>query len=226
MKVKDAVTYSVVFKNNSLNADHVFMYQTSPDIKDPNIMSLAWFSQYSYPTTENAFEWDISYNFVWAQTGTLNAGVRFKAAQTWDADPKNLNTVSLDYDRAYNFQNLCSGGTAGSLYINESGSIPMKQASVGIGMSGSGTFVKQAQPNMHLVFTPHPVYYIAFGDHQQGEVLDINQITDSAKIDFPVNTYSMTAILNADNTWTIESTDAVNEKFSQNNGRVRWGSTK
>lgn len=72
-------------------------------------------------------------------------------------------------------------------------------------MSGKGTFVTQAQPNLHLVFTPHPRYWIAAGTFTEGEVLDQETITNAAEVAFPANVYAMQAVLAADNTWTVSA---------------------
>jgi hypothetical protein len=78
------------------------------------------------------------------------------------------------------------------------------------GGAGSGTFAVQAQPNSLLTFTPHPAYWVTAGTFEHGEVLDIGSILgDSAEIQFPPGVYNMTAILNLDNTWTVQPTSQV-----------------
>ena len=196
--------YTLEFQNNSTNAGDVCVYQTPPDVNTPGVMSLAWFSQFNYPTTEVVFKWTIDYSFVWSQTGVLKPGVIFDASQTWEADLHTSNQVTFHYDQAYTFQGQKAGPQAGNLYITEDPTIPLKTASVGIGMSGAGVFAVQAQPNINLVFTPHPLYWITFGKFVPGQVLDIQSLTGVAQVQFPPNIYKMAAILNEDNTWTIE----------------------
>ena len=48
-----------------------------------------------------------------------------------------------------------------------------------------------------------PNYYIIFGEFMLGQVLDLEQITNNAQINFPPNVYQMYAILGPDNQWTI-----------------------
>ncbi len=200
--------YSIQFKNNSSNPGYACIYQTDPDIGVPNVLSLAWFSKYAFPSTNIIFKWEIDYNFVWSQTGTLEPGVTFIASQAWDADLSSNNQVTFTHENdTYTFKNKTADPRSGSLYIKEDGTLPLKEAAVGIGMSGNGTFVVQAQPNMNLTFTPHPKYWIAFGNYTEGQVLDITEMTNVKEIDFPPNTYSMTAILNADNSWTVQTTE-------------------
>jgi hypothetical protein len=181
------------------------MYQTDPKFdQEDNVMSLAWFAKTAHPDTKVNFEWDVDYSFVWSETGELKPGVVFEASQVLSADLNNSNAAVFDYDsNAFLFEAPISNGKAGSLQISETGNIPFDTAAVGIGMSGAGTFVKPAQPNKKLKFTPHPVYWITSGTFEQGEVLDIEELTNSQKLVFAPNQYSITVILQEDNTWKI-----------------------
>lgn len=219
--------YSLVFFNNSSQTGSACVYQQDPDISIPNVMSLAWFAKAAAPTTKILFTWAIEYDFVWSETGSLVPGVIFVASQTWDADLQSENQVTFTRQGgAYTFQGQQPGPRSGSLYITEDGSIPANQASVGIGMSGFGTFAVQAQPNTNLIFTPQPQYWITFGNYVQGEVMDITSVNNPARIQFPPNVYSMTAILNPDNTWTILPTADANGLFAEareHDPQVEWG---
>ncbi len=208
------VQYTLVFKNNSSNLGDACVYQTAPP-SSPNVMSLAWFSKTAYPTTTVKFNWSIDYSFVWSETGLLVPGVLFTASQVWAADLTTTNQVTFTKENnAYRFKDQTQGPNAGSLLIKETNTIPLNQASVGIGMSGAGTFVQQAQPNWNLTFTPKPRYWITFGSFIAGEVLDVQSISNPAEIAFPANVYSMTATLNADNSWTIEPTSTTNARIA------------
>lgn len=196
--------YSLTFINNSNIEGDACVYQQDPDLGVENVQSLAWFTQAAAPTTTLEFDWSIDYSFVWSQTGNLVPGVVFTASQTWPADLSSTNQVTFTNDSgAFTFENQTKGAEEGSLYITEDSTIPVDVASVGIGMSGFGTFAVDAEPNYNLVFTPHPEYWITFGTYTQGEVMNISESTNSAQIEFPENVYAMTATLNADNTWTI-----------------------
>lgn len=200
-----AVQYNLIFKNDSVNPGNACVFQQDPDLGVENVMSLAWFSKYATPTTQVQFSWGIDYCFVWGQTGELVPGVIFAASQTWPADLSTSNAVTLDYDAAHNaftFENQTSG-TNGILTVFEDGTIPLNDASVGIGMSGAGTFVLPAQPNLQLNFTPHPTYYIAFGNYFPGQVLNISEMTNVQEIQFPTGIYTMKATLTAQNTWVV-----------------------
>lgn len=221
------MAYVLYFQNNSTQIGSACVYQSPPDTSNPNIMSLAWFSQMAAPTSTLQFGWDIDYSFTWSQTGLLAPGVLFSATQSWPADLSLANQVQFSViSGAYTFQNQTQGPLAGNLYIMQDSTIPPNQASVGIGMGGSGTFALQGQPNMQAVFSPTPQYWITFGNYIQGEVLDITNISNPAAVAFPPNVFSMTAILNADNTWTVQETSQVNNSFVEarkTDAKARWG---
>jgi hypothetical protein len=214
--------YTLRVINNSTNFADMCVYQEDPDIGVPNVLSLAWFAKPAQPTTTVVFRWTIDYSFVWSETGTLIPGVYFDASQVWPADPSVLGTSSpskggnqIGFSHpsagAYTFTSTPStGAQKGSLYIKEDSNIPLKRASVGIGMSGAGTFAVQSQPNLNLTFTPHPIYYLAAGTFTQGEVLDIGSVTNPTDIRFPANVYSMTATLGEDNAWSVTPTRGLN----------------
>lgn len=195
--------YSVEFINKSTNSGNVAIFQKMPDQKALNIFSLAWFSKFVNPSVHETFRWNIDYSFVWSDTGEVKPGVIFEGGEETPANLQSANTILLDYNGGYFFGAPSFTGQAGSLYIDQSNNVPLKQAAVGIGMSNAGTFVKAAQPNLHLEFIPHPSYWIVFGDYQEGEILDIEQITDAIELVFEPNIYNVTATLQQNNTWTV-----------------------
>ncbi len=221
------VNYTLIFQNNSSNLWTAAVYQNDPDINNPDVMSLAWFTKAAAPTTNVQFGWTIDYGFVWSETGTLTKGVVFTASQDWPADLTTTNRVGFtDENSAFTFQNQVEGPLPGTLSIVQDNTIPADTASVGVSMSGSGTYAVQAQPNITASFTPHPNYWITFGSYIQGEVMDIGQLTNAAEVAFPANVYSMTAILSATNTWSVHKTSDVNARFlaaRKSDKQALWG---
>jgi hypothetical protein len=204
--------YQLTVVNNSSNLVDLCVYQSPPDLGVQNVMALAWLTKRAYPTTTVTFGWSLDYSFVWSNNGTLAPGTTFKASQTWDADPFNISAPQqalLTYaDGAYTFNKDAQPVPTpkpGNLYIREDASVPLRQASVGIGMSGEGTFAVPTQPNQNLVFTPHPEYWVTAGTFERGQVIDEEQISDKAEVPFPPGVNAMLAILNADNTWTVQA---------------------
>jgi hypothetical protein len=227
--------YTLRVINNSSNFQDMCVYQDDPDLGVPDALSLAWFAKPAYPTTTVVFRWTIDYSFLWSETGLLRPGVYFDASQVWPADPSVLgvssstkagNQIGLSHPspNAYKFESTpFPGAQKGSLYVKEDNTIPLKKASVGIGMSGAGTFAVQSQPNLNLTFTPHPVYYLAAGTFSQGEVLDIGSVTNPVDIRFPAGVFSQTAILQEDNTWKVDSSLQVNALENKERIAVRRG---
>ena len=188
---EEAMTaYSLEVQNNSSGYTNFCMYQSPPDTNlGVQVETLAWFVEPAYPTTTTTFAWDVDYSFCWSEAGPLSAGVTFSASQVWAADPMNpvQQAVQLHRtDRAYTFQRLAADirRHPGNLYIEQGGDVPLREASVGIGMSGSGTHAVEAQPNLHLIFTPHPRYWLVAGNFEHGEVLDMAEVSNAIEIDY------------------------------------------
>jgi len=198
--------YQRTVVNNSPNVTNIVLYQTSPDTTIPNLLSLAWFSKFSSPTSTLTFQWDQSYQLMWAQTGTLVPGIVFDAGQVLDTNPVPGENSALLTAPNDDFQFAAGGAQvpAGSIGLTMDGTIPLNTASYALGQTQQPVFAAQAQPNINAVFTPHPVYWLTFGQYQQGEALDPEQITNNIQIQFPSGVTSMTATLNADNTWTVQ----------------------
>ena len=175
----------------------------------PNALSLAWLCAPAWPQTTVTFTWTLDFSFQWSQTGQVKPGVTFNAEQIMYANPDSLTTNQIQFDYrsgAFTFLpgNAAGNAELGSLYIWELSGIPANTAMVGIGMSNAGTFAVQAQPNTNLVFTPHPDYWLTVGTFRQGQVLDVEQITNEAAVPFDA-TFSMQAVLDSQNNWTITS---------------------
>lgn len=197
--------YSLTAVNDSAQPWKFYVYQTTPN-QPNNMFSLAWFaSPYQIRVGDQIrFEWEINYNFVWSDTGSLIPGVRFNAFGTKDADPEEKNSTNFSGGIAPGFSSPEKEPPPGSLIINDGDDVPNKKFSVGIGMSGAGTFAVQAGTNLKHQFTPTPRYWIAAGiDEQCGTVLNIQTITQAQEIAYDPATYEKTATLTKDNTWTV-----------------------
>jgi hypothetical protein len=221
------VVYSINAINNSTQIGSICVFQSDPNVNNPQVLSLAWFTKVVAPRTRTKFTWTIDYSFVWAETGQLIPGIIFDASQTFAADLSTTNQITFTSSGgAFDFINQTAGPAAGSLYIMEDRSIPLNIASVGIGMSGAGTFAVPSQPNMTLIFSPHPKYWITFGNYTRGEVLDITSISQKAQVAFPSNVFSMTATFGADNQWAVTTTAQANAAFvaaRKVNPQALWG---
>lgn len=221
------INYSVLFINNSLNSGDVVIYQTDPNIGVLNTLPLAWLTAPNYPNTRVSFQWTLQYQFCWSETGRLAPGVVFLPAEIRQTDLQAMNLIECGaVDGHFAFFNQSDGPSMGSLYFKQNATVPIGEYSVGIGMSGQATFAVQSQPNWIFALTPHPQYWIDFGEYTTGEALGPNKMLNSAQIEFPSGVYSMTVVLNPDNTWTIRPTRTVNEKLLldlETNSTAKWG---
>lgn len=199
-------TYSLTCINNSQLHGSFAVFQKAPPMTVPdNVFSLAWFARPTAPSSRVTFTWGLDYNFVWAETGLLQPGINFAASQTFPADPYGKNYIQLTKD-AYNattFDNETDAGAVGSLTIQQLSTVTPKTTSVGVGMSGSGTFAIQAAPNMTAVFTPHPNYWVIFGNYETGDVMNIEDVTGSVEVTYGGALTSRTATLGLDNLITV-----------------------
>jgi hypothetical protein len=202
--------YVVNFKNDTGSRWTFVCFQQSPTGLPDKYSTLAWFAKTAAAGTKIVFEWDLDYNLLWSEQGTLAPGVVFNASQTISADPSAKNALNFTYaDGVFTFAPgtppvAFSQPPLGALYINQDGTIPFESASVGIGMGGFGTFAVPAQPNVSVEFAPTPEYYImCVQDAQEGEVLHITESSLTTKILFPPTKYVANATLGGSNEWTI-----------------------
>ena len=198
--------YSLTCVNNSNQTGSFAVFQRPLPLTMPgNVFTLAWFAKAAHPNTEVTFTWGVDYSFVWSETGVLRPGIRFKASQVIPADPDGTNLVDLSIDEkgATYFANPTNAVGQGGLTIRQRGVVVPNRTSVGVGMSGAGTFVVQAAPNMTAVFTPHPNYWVLFGNYETGDVMDIEDVTGAQEVTFRGSLTSRTATLGVDNLSSI-----------------------
>jgi hypothetical protein len=209
-------TYTLTVKNASGEAWDMYTFQKNPNVADPNLKSLAWFTKYTAAYSTVKFTWDLNYNFMWAETGTLVPGVVFEAAQSFPADPfatgpaqsnQAGNQVQLSYHAEDDYFEFIggppiSGAAPGTLYAISDNTVPNGIASVGIGMSNAGTFALPALTNITSSFTPDPTYYVAAATSiQQGQVLE-DQVSRAVELQFAGVT-ALTATFQPDHTWVV-----------------------
>ncbi|MBD8655626.1 protein rhiA [Oxalobacteraceae sp. CFBP 13730] len=197
--------YNLTLKNQSAMPWTFYVYQQAPNQQSSNVFSLAWFASpfTMAPGTQISFDWHIDYGFVWGATGEVRPGITFKASDCAPAGLTDDNTIKFsNINNTPDFSQPATGNPSGSLVITDASNVPNSTFMVGISMSGAGTFVTPAGPNLIHTFTPTPTYWIAAGtDVQVGTILDITTINQNKMIEFPVNTYDVTYSLGQDNVW-------------------------
>ncbi|MGW6403705.1 hypothetical protein [Streptomyces sp. NPDC055134] len=203
-----ATQYTLTVTNNSTEFQDVCLFQKTAGLGVPAALSLAWLTAPAHPGKTVTFTWTVTYSFVWAVTGPLMSGIPFMDWEQAAADPDDelQNQTGFDFDNGnYGFVPASGSGTPlGGLGIQVLPTVPDDTASVGIGMDSSPVFAAQAVPGAKLVFTPHPQYWITAGTFSQGEVLEVEEITDEAEIPFD-DTFSMNAVLGENKLWTVSA---------------------
>lgn len=194
--------YTLNVQNNSTQTGSFCVFQEQPDINLPGITTLAWLAKPAHPSTLLEFEWGLDYSFVWSKSTNLKPGTIVKTSQAWDANLSTMNKVKFDLsDGAYTFADQEQGAHEDNLYIEQTNRITSNDACVGIGMSGKGTFLVSSQPNMNIIMTPKPTYWLVFGDFKEGEVLDTTKITETAlRLEYK-GTRAMNVEFTGNNTW-------------------------
>jgi len=197
-----AKKYSITVNNRASNSAYLMVFQNDPTQWAPNAMAVAWFAKFSNPNSRVKFEWGVDTGFSWAETGELQPGIQFSASEVFDAS-NGQNKITLDYNGAYLFTNPDKGQDPSRFYLAESPNIPVgSKAAVGVTMSGSTVYAVQARPNQNLTFSPHPSYYLAYGNYEEGDVIDVSTINNPLLLPYPTGVYALTTTLNADGTWT------------------------
>lgn len=195
--------YQLTVKNESPNYGSICVYQTVPN-QDKYIFSLAWFSKACHPGTTVKFAWTIDYSFCWSESGVLTPGVVFEATEQKEADPSDPNRNATGFskmDGAYLFVPTKKPPSMGCLGIYLDHTIAHGEAAVGVGMGGHAAFAATAMPNYNISFSPHPQYWVAFGNFQEGEVMDLIRCTGVCNVKFPANVFKKQITLRDDNTW-------------------------
>lgn len=201
----NSTSYTLTCKNKSSIPWTFYMYQKLPN-QPKEIFSLAWLtSPYKIaPNSQITFQWSIDYTFVWGNTGTLQPGVTYDAGGSYPCSPDGENLTTFDIiDNAPQLTVPTSGGTAGSLTIQEGAHFPNNTFSTGIGMSGQGTFVQQSLVNTKQLYTPEPVYYVAAANSIQSGCVLQQTVSQTGKVLYPSSVYKLTATFGDDQTWTI-----------------------
>lgn len=196
-------TYSLTLKNSSAYPWTFYVYQQAPQ-PSPNIFSLAWFASpfVIMPGNQITFQWNITYGFVWGSSGSVIPGVVFQASGTQAADLVSANSTKFTVSPGPYLTTPVAGTPAGSLIIADQSDVPNNVFTVGISMSGTGTYVTSAGANLTHLFTPTPSYWIAAGQNVQvGTILNIDTITQNTQVIFPANVYALQYTLNQSNQW-------------------------
>jgi rhizosphere induced protein len=146
----------------------------------------------------------------------LSPGAIFRSMENLPADTSSNNAVTLSNARQnMRFIDQRAGSQTDNFYIHNAADVPMRAVAEGLAQNDRPVFVVAAQPNMQAQFGIDSEIWIAFGEFEQGEVLDPGlsgrALLEKSKVIygpptrvvFPSGVTAMDATLNADNSWTI-----------------------
>lgn len=198
-----AQEYVLNFKNGTQDTGNVCVFQ-KPPADTPEWKMLAWFAKQTHGGVIDGFKWDIQYGFMWCEVAQLNPQVLCTASQNLPCNLNTTNQITLEHDTSsYYLDKQTEGPTPGTMQIEISPKVPNDMVSSGVTMSGNGCFAMESHPNGTQYFTPHPTYWIVFGDMQETMVMSESWVSKSAEVQFPPNVFTMYALLGEDYKWKI-----------------------
>src|SRR5262245_14083127 len=206
--------YSLTVHNNSeLNQPTFAVFAQLPATSAYETLSLAWFTQQIDQGSTYTFSWQIQWGFAWAATGT-DTGGQWAASGNLPADPNSasLCKAELDYDGAFTMTAVPGTPDGEHLWVVDSARVPLPStnpSSVAVTLSGNSACVTNAGPNLFQTYTLHPTYFIDAGNYVQGQMVDGSSVSAFEELAYTGGNQALTVTLNEDNTWTTQSTSAV-----------------
>lgn len=199
------MTYTLTFSNNSDRQGTLCLYLRPQEQSGSAPYSLAWQTALVPLGGQAQFTWKADYAFAWAETGKLAPGVAFEPAQIFPADPADprKSTIALNYRwGAYTFEPTEHCVEKGSLCILSEAAVPEDLAAIGICLAGKPALAWNTTPNQRFVFKPSYRCWAAFGNFEQGEVLDLQALAGAHEVRFQAEGGSASLILEQDGSWT------------------------
>jgi hypothetical protein len=178
--------------------------------------NMAWLVQAIHEGNHYTFSWALEYQIMWAATG-YKPGVVWSGGGDIDVDPddKDQCTVIFDYaggDWQLSYDQV-SVPTPGKLTVNDTTSIPPydeQPSTIALAIAGGGTDTGLqplpaigdfAGPNMHQIFTLHPTYFVAAGNFKQGQMVDLNNVTNVYPVSYTGGQTDASVYLDDSNKW-------------------------
>lgn len=200
--------YTLWFVNESLSGGQACLYHDAGNAgcNHADAQALAWMVAGANTTVQLRFDWDVTYSAVWTERAPAA-----RSRQLWPAPARDGAAVTLERNRyGLVFEAAPERAARGHIAIATDSSVqPCVGAVVGIGMHGAATFALPLQPNTNTVFTPagerELVYWISFGAYalEAGDPVQPAMLNPGARICFPDNVSTMTAVLSPQNLWSI-----------------------
>ncbi|MNW28528.1 hypothetical protein D3C74_53570 [compost metagenome] len=188
MSTATGTTYSVKIKNNGTHPGSFALYKEDPDMMNPDTLILAWLAEPSANGQETTISWTVDYSFYWTKVKSPEPGTTISSTASKDGDLKSNNSIGFSklQGGTYVLSETSSAGHQNILYVHQDETIEVDDnAFIGILIDNQPVIAKRAQPSTITEFTPHPTYYLIYGDIEQGAVIDVSEYSDQAlKITF------------------------------------------
>lgn len=204
-------SYSLTFMNNSDRQGTLCLYLhpvgagvelgTGEPVAP---LSLAWQTRLVPLGSQAEIAWGADYAFAWAESGALEPGAIFEAAQQIPADPANSrkSAIALNYRwGAYTFETTERRADPGSLCIFSEASVPENLAAVSICLAGKPALAWNTRPDRNFTFRPAYRCRAAFGCFEEGQVLDPATLAEAHEVQFPASGGARTLELDQAGRW-------------------------
>jgi len=207
-------SYSLTVVNNSeLQMPTFAVFATLPNSSSYDTLALAWLTQQINGGNQYVFNWDITWGFAWSAQGTAS-GYQWAGSGNIPANPNSTSECAANFAYNGDFQLTPAVGTpdGSTLWITDSPTVPLpsvKASSLAVTLGGSSVCATDAGPNLGQTFTLHPTYYIDAGNYVKGQMVDGSSVSAYQTLAFADGNTALTAILEQDNTWTVQKTSEV-----------------
>jgi hypothetical protein len=181
--------------------------------------NMAWIVQPINEHNHYTFSWDLEFQIMWAATG-YQAGVIWNAGGSIDADPNDSERCTMKFDYVNGDWDLSyeevGSPTPGQLTVNDTTTIPpydKQPSTIALAIAGGGTTTGLqplpaigdfAGPNMHQIFTLHPAYFVAAGSFKQGQMVDLDNVTNLYEVRYEHGAMNAAVTLDDNNIWHID----------------------
>lgn len=218
-------TYSLTVVNkSSMQGTPTFAaFAVLPDMTFDSL-STAWLTQNIGSTNTYTFTWDLTWGFAWSSSG-VQPGYQWAGSGSLAADPTSETASQASFDYVDGDFVLAQGQghtqNGYTLWIDDTSNVPqpqLKVSSVGVTLGSPGVTVPSpgpvcvvpAGPNLHQTFTTHPTYWLDAGSYVATQMVDADSLTNPVELVYAEDNYALTAVLQADNTWSVAPTSKVN----------------
>jgi hypothetical protein len=196
--------YTVVFSNESGRSRTVVLFQSPPDSVLDGAFAVAWHTA-EVATNRNAtIKWDLEYR-ISSSPGQISVGSVYTPTNTLSVDLTEGMAVTFDAGSGQ-FSVSGQGGDieAGTLTVSVVGGTSGEPVAIGIGLDDKPLLVAPLPENATWQYRPSMTYRIAFGQFEQGGILDESMMDESTEVRFSDGVRTLLVTLADDGTYQVE----------------------